>query len=256
MEAAIISEKGRRSKMEDSSFLDLNFAKKGWVFGGIYDGHGGKFTAKYAGEKLDQKFLEKLLFGLSAREAFIETYQEISEELKNQKSGSTAVNFLIKNGEIFTANIGDSRIIVIGEEGFTQLTVDHRVSNPEERERVKKVGGRIFSSYLIKGFKGVMNTRAFGDQQFRSVGVISVPFLNQYRISREDIILLAACDGLFDFMSNEEVASLVREFPEPNQLVEALKKEVLINRRGTDNLTIVVVSLKNLLEIKLKSTGN
>lgn len=256
MEAAIISEKGRRSKMEDTYFLDLNFAKKGWVFGGIYDGHGGKFTAKYLGEKLHQKFLEKLLFGLSAQEAFIETYQEISEKLKNQKSGSTAVNFLIRGNEIFIANIGDSRIIVIGEEGLTQLTVDHRVNNPEERERVKKAGGRIFSSYLIKGFKGVMNTRAFGDQQFRSVGVISVPFLNQYRILRKDLTLIAACDGLFDFMSNKEIANFARRFLEPNQLVEALKKEVLINRRGTDNLTIVVVSLKNLLEIKLKSTGN
>ncbi|PIR02286.1 MAG: hypothetical protein COY73_01145 [Candidatus Nealsonbacteria bacterium CG_4_10_14_0_8_um_filter_37_14] len=243
--SVIISEKGRREALEDSYFLDMNFANRGWIFGGIYDGHNGSFAAEYASENLHLTFLKELLSGFTVEKAFSFSYQQISTKLKNEKSGTTAVNFFIRDGEVFTANIGDSRAIVIGENKVNQLTIDHRVNNPEERERIKKSGGRILGSYVIRGFSGVMNTRVFGDQYFRPVGVISIPFLNRYKISKEDLFLIVGCDGLFDFMENEEVAILAREYPEPDQLAKALKKEVLINRNGTDNLTIITLKIKN-----------
>jgi protein phosphatase 2C family protein 2/3 len=253
METAVISEKGRRFKMEDAYFLDLNFAKKGWVFGGIYDGHSGEFAAKYCSEKLHQKFLKKLTSGLSIEKAFIESYEEISDELKNQDSGTTAVNFLIKDknakyqskgwhgARIFTANVGDSKAIVIGEKEFCQLTVDHRVDNPVERQRIERMGGDIDYPYAYRGFRGLMPTRTIGDQYFKPIGIIATPSVNEYKISEDNFILLAACDGLFDVMRNSEVADFARKIPNPNQLVEILKKEVLENRLGSDNLTIIVL---------------
>ena len=245
MEAAVISEKGRRFKMEDAHFLDLNFADRGWVFGGIYDGHNGRFAANYASENLYQRFLEKLLSGFLPQKAFIETYQAISEELKKQGSGTTAVNFLIKNGEIFTANVGDARVIVIGGKEFHQLTIDHRLDKLSERQRIEEMGGRIEYPYACRGSYGLMPTRTLGDQYFKPVGIIAIPSVNRYKISKKDLTLLAACDGLFDVMSNEEVAGFARKFSDPNQLVKTLQKEVLGDRYGSDNLTIIAVNLKN-----------
>ncbi|MCK4486438.1 MAG: protein serine/threonine phosphatase 2C family protein [Desulfobacterales bacterium] len=244
MEVAVISEKGISLEMEDAHFLDLNFANKGWTFGGVYDGHGGRFAAKYASERVHQIFLERILSGVSPQEAFIETYEAISEDLKTQDSGTTAVNFLIKDRDLFTANAGDARAILITNEGFHQLTVDHRLDNLAERQRVKKMGGDIRYPYACRGYQGLMPTRTIGDQYFKSIGIIATPSVSEYKISEKDLILLVACDGLFDVMSNEEAAGLARKFPEPEPLLEVLKNEVLINRSGTDNLTIIAASLQ------------
>lgn len=244
MKAAIISERGLRPEMEDTHFLDLNFANCGWIFAGIYDGHGGQFAAEYTSKRLHRVFLEKLLAGSSPGKAFIESYETTSEELNNQDSGTTAVNFFIRDKEIFTANAGDARALVIGNTGFRQLTIDHRLANQEERKRVDKKGGHIRYPYVYRGYVGLMPTRTIGDQYFRPVGVIATPSLNECKITEDDLVLLAACDGLFDVMTNEEVAEFAMRFSQPDSLVEALKHEVLLNRFGTDNLTIITVFLK------------
>jgi len=244
MKAVVISERGLRPEMEDAHFLDLNFANCGWIFAGIYDGHGGRFAAEYASKRLHQIVLEKLLSGSSPGGAFIESYETTSEELKTQDSGTTAVNFFIRDKDIFTANVGDARALVINNAGFRQLTVDHRLENMEERKRVEEMGGHIRYPYVYRGYLGLMPTRTIGDQYFKPVGVIATPSVSKYKVAEDDLVLLAACDGLFDVMTNGEVSEFAMRFSQPDSLLEALKHEVLLNRFGTDNLTIIVVFLK------------
>jgi serine/threonine protein phosphatase PrpC len=243
VKAAVISETGYRQEMEDAHFLDLNFANKGWIFGGIYDGHGGNYAAKYASETLHKQFLKYLLAGTSPQEAFVKSYEETSRELGEQGSGTTAVDFLIMDRRIFTANAGDARAIVVNRKEVIQLTVDHRLDNLSERKRVEKMGAYTAYPYVYRGNMGLMPTRTIGDEYFKPVGVIATPSVNEYQISKEDIALVAACDGLFDVMTNEEVADFARRIHNPKALVETLENEVIINRSGTDNLTIIAVSL-------------
>ena len=243
MEAAVIAGKGMRAEMEDAHLLDLNFLNWGWVLVGVYDGHNGSFAAHYAAEKLPGVFQEGLLRGLNPQAAFITSYETISMELGMQDSGTTAVNFLIKDGMVFTANTGDARAIVIGNNSLSQLTVDHRLHNPEERERIERMGGRIIYPYTYRGNLGLMPTRTIGDPYFKAVGVMATPSLAEYEITGDDFMLLAACDGLFDVMTNEEVADFARKSPRPGPLLDGLKDEVLVARAGTDNLTIIAVSL-------------
>ena len=153
MKAAIASEKGIRPTFEDAHFLDLNFAGEGWAYGGVYDGHNGDYAAKYAAENLHRVVLEKMLAGLSPRAAFTEAYQSVSAAVSGQDSGTTAVDFLIKDGRIITANAGDARAIVLSHGGHTQLTVDHRVDDPEERKGPGD-GGRDRISLCNQGSPG------------------------------------------------------------------------------------------------------
>ena len=92
-----------------------------------------------------------------------------------------------------------------------------------------------------------MPTRSIGDEYFRSVGIITDPFTNLYMISNNDLMLIAACDGLFDVMSNQEVAEFVRQYREIESLINSLKEEILIHRMGSDNLTVIVLDLKGLI---------
>jgi serine/threonine protein phosphatase PrpC len=243
MKAAVTSEKGIRPSMEDDHVLDVNFGNKGWIYGGIYDGHNGDYAAKYAAKRLHRIFLENLLGGLEPGKAFTLSYETVSREVSEQESGTTAVDFLIQDKRIYTANAGDARAILVNRKGVSQLTVDHRVDNPDERERVEKMGASIDYPYVVKGYQGLMPTRTIGDQYFKAAGVIATPSLNEYLITPGDSMLISACDGLWDFMNNGEVAALAEEYPEPKSLLNALTPEVLINRLGTDNLTIIAVSL-------------
>lgn len=243
MDAAVVSDQGHRFHMEDTHFLDLDFGGQGWIFGGVYDGHGGSFASEYASQKLHRVFLQKLSIGLSPKDAFIGSYETISDDLASQESGTTAVNFLIKEGHIFAANAGDARAIVIGAKEFHQLTVDHRLDNPAERQRIENMGGVISYPYACRGDRGLMPTRAIGDEYFKPIGIIAKPWVSQYEISESDLVLLAASDGLFDVMTNEEAAEFARKTPEPKRLLQVLKTEVLFNRFGTDNLTMIAVSL-------------
>jgi serine/threonine protein phosphatase PrpC len=142
---------------------------------------------------------------------------------------------------VYSANVGDGRAIVIGDRGIQQLTVDHRIDNPEERERIRKMGGQTKGRHVYREGWWLMPTRTIGDEWFKPVGIIATPFVSKYKILETDVALIAACDGLFDVMANEEIAKLASRFPQPESCLEALRDEVLYNRRGRDNLTMIAV---------------
>jgi serine/threonine protein phosphatase PrpC len=233
--------------MEDTHYLNTSVGRKGCLYFGIYDGHNGCVASYYAGKTVHKEFLKGIKDGQTPQQAFIESYEKVSAGLKSQESGTTAVDVFIKEGTVYTANAGDARVIIISKTNVVQLTVDHRVENLEERERVEKAGGRIVYSYVSNGNGGLMPTRTLGDESFKSVGVIATPFVNEYRISPDDLVLLAACDGLFDNLSNEEAAEFARKELDIKKMLDAIKTEVLVNRCGTDNLTVIAVKLTGQL---------
>jgi serine/threonine protein phosphatase PrpC len=243
VKVAYISEQGRRSEMEDAHFLDANFGHNDWIYGGIYDGHNGSFAARYAASHLHNIFLNKYLSSNLPLQAFTGSYEEISNELTYQESGSTAVDFFIKDGKIYTANAGDARAIIVSQDAVHQLTIDHRLGNTEEEQRIIRMGGDIQPPYVIRGSSSLMPTRTIGDEYFKPVGIIAVPSVYEYKIKKEDLVLIAACDGLFDFMDNDEIAMVTHQQVQPETLLENLKREVLINRHGSDNLTIIAVTI-------------
>ncbi len=241
---AIVSEIGRRKEMEDRYYLDKNFQGKGWLFGGVYDGHGGSFAAEYAADNLHKVFLEKLEADIDEEEAFIKTYEKISQEVSHQDSGTTAANFFLRNKKIFWANVGDVRIIILRKTSGLQLTRDHRLSDDEEKKRILREGGIIKEPYIVLGGQGLMPTRSMGDEKFKSVGVIATPSVGQYDIQPEDKWLIIASDGLFDEMKNEDISLCVKHCEKTSEVADLLKQEVLEEQRGEDNLTIIVVKLK------------
>lgn len=238
-----ISEQGARLEMEDTCFLDANFGGKGWLYGGIYDGHGGKFAAQYVAQHLHRVVLGHIMSGGTPQAAFIIGYETVSDSLQHQTSGTTAADFIITDESIITANAGDSRVILISRDKVVQLTTDHRVDNVIERRRILTSGGLIEGPYVVNNSTGLMPTRSLGDTHFRHIGIIPTPAVSVHRVSADDLFLIAACDGLFDVLTNLEIADLVRHYGTLPTILEAIKTEVLINRRGMDNLTVIGAQL-------------
>jgi serine/threonine protein phosphatase PrpC len=56
-------------------------------------------------------------------------------------------------------------------------------------------------------------SRSIGDQVGKSVGIIAAPELTTYRRQREyDMFVVAASDGVWDVMENEEVVNFVEKY--------------------------------------------
>lgn len=54
-------------------------------------------------------------------------------------------------------------------------------------------------------------SRAFGDFVLKDYGIIAVPDVSHRRLTPEDQFIVLATDGVWDVLSNDEVASIVWE---------------------------------------------
>lgn len=235
-----ISEIGLRSAMEDRHVLEI-LPGLG-LFAGVYDGHGGAEAVEVVAASLHRCFAAALQSGLHPVQAFREAYRLVEEELKGVESGATAATLFLRGGEMSFAHLGDARILLVGPQPIP-LTTDHRVDDPQERARILRAGGRIEDPYVLRGFRGLMPTRSFGDAYFRPVGVIAIPEVGMRRVHPEDRFVVVACDGLFDVLRPSEIAELLLRSPGATTGVESLRDEVFA-RGGIDNLTIIVIEFK------------
>lgn len=142
------------------------------------------------------------------------------------------------------------------------LSVDHKPHVPSEYARILAAGGRVFSVRYEDGMigpprvwlghanlPGLAMSRSLGDFVVHTAGVISRPDIIQYDLqTHEDCYLVVGTDGLWDFMANEEVVSMVHHHAEapPHEavrhLVEAARSKFFSKRAisETDNKNAVL----------------
>jgi len=186
-------------------------------------------------------------------EAIIQTHATIDDiivkETKIKKlplnTGSTSAIAILHSTEttryLFAANLGDSRVVLSRGGVAERLTYDHKATDIREVKRVQSSGGHIFFG-RVGGALAV--SRAFGDCELKSEGVIAVPYISTTELKKEDDLLIVACDGLWDVMTDQEAVDLIRENKEKTtqELSELLLGTALI-KETADNLSIMVIKL-------------
>jgi serine/threonine protein phosphatase PrpC len=155
-------------------------------------------------------------------DALIRSFQDIDVAIREHQSlnaadtsGCTAVTAVITPRYIVCSNAGDSRC-VLGTNGIAKgLSEDHKPSDDLERKRIENAGGSV-QWKRVDGDLAV--SRAFGDFQFKArtdlppaeQKVSCYPDIVVHERCPEDEILLLACDGLWDVMTNNEAIDLAR----------------------------------------------
>jgi serine/threonine protein phosphatase PrpC len=151
------------------------------------------------------------------------------------------------------------------------LSFDHKPDRADERARVEKVDKMIVEemSYQIggetvaiarikdtssKAGSGVAFSRSFGDFEYKNQkhldpslqAVIAVPEVTiRTREDDNDLFVVLACDGVWDVMTNEDVANFCyqRRTMRPTEIADELVQEAL-KLESRDNLSAAVIDLR------------
>jgi serine/threonine protein phosphatase PrpC len=252
-----------RDRMEDS--VVVKTLPNGSLFAAVLDGHNGKFSVDFVSTRLYENLAASKEDSVSERlrRAYEKTESELIDKLVSQidsnrtsedensfpilTSGVVVCSVIIDQKSICCASVGDCRAVLGRKDGTNlQLSVDHNVSDPIERERVKNILSN--DGYV----KGLMVTRSLGNVCFRTrnkiEGQIADPSIRNFPLSSDDSFLLIASDGLFDVMSNEVATStVVRAMRRPSFSPDKAAQELVdkaVARGSSDNICVCIVILE------------
>ncbi|KAK1808565.1 mgpp2cl-1, protein phosphatase 2C-like protein 1 [Friedmanniomyces endolithicus] len=138
---------------------------------------------------------------------------------------------------LYTANVGDARIVLCRNGKALRLSYDHKGSDENEGKRIAGAGGLILNN-RVNGVLAV--TRALGDAYMKDL-VTGHPYTTETVIQPDiDEFMILACDGLWDVCSDQEAVDLIRTTQDPQYASRQLVEHALA-RFSTDNLSCMVV---------------
>lgn len=188
-------------------------------------------------------------------------------------SGSTCVTVLTIGQKLFCSNVGDSRGIVVKKRnGDVQgkiiaqaISRDQKPCQADEAARILKYGGRIDSFrdpeknpigplrvwLKEQDIPGLAMTRSFGDEVASRVGVTAEPEILELDLCPEDRFIVLASDGVWEFLSNEDIAKIVMPYYEcknAEKAAEAVVRESYLKWKDEeddiiDDITCVIIFL-------------
>lgn len=170
---------------------------------------------------------EESLF-LAFTKANREIWQAASRNSRQRGMGTTCTTMAISDSRLFMAHVGDSRAYLFQNGQLFQLSTDHTYVQTLVEQ------GVITPAEAEKHPERNVLTRAMGTHAKVEIDVVCL----SQSFQENDRILLCT-DGLYDYLSNEEIAQflLLPQLSETaQQLVEYAKQ-----RGGHDNITVILV---------------
>lgn len=271
------SMQGWRSSMEDRHKHLIPFDDRSWQlwsYFSIFDGHNGTNTAQSASDHLDIHLLDSLYEMLNHQEnndvksgvpvrssqldlddlraAIKRTYFQLDKDLRKivkDDSGCVCITCLIGPEKIYLINIGDSRALVISNDGRVLAhTEDHKPDDPAEQERIHEAGGKISkptAGDVLRVENQLAMTRVLGDFSMDKHIVPPMADIVEYPRDTSAAFVVLACDGIWDVMTNEDMATFVAQRASSNKLedIAASLLDECLHRRSTDNMSVYIIKL-------------
>jgi protein phosphatase 2C family protein 2/3 len=269
--AATASTIGGRWDMEDAHRILLNAesaAAPSLHYAAVFDGHGGKRAALWAADHL-HGYLAKLPDDSPARVhgAFLEADADLRTYLKGIRSyspddsGTTVAAVVItpfrdSNAvvpdlwRVTTAHAGDSRVLLVTPDGV-EATRDHKPDNEVEERRIRAAGGTVSRRGACARVDGTCAvSRALGDFSYKQNGkktaaaqrITALPDVEAHQITSRTRVVVA-CDGLFEKLTNDQVAETVRSAGTAEACARALVERAL-KSGSRDNISVIAIWLE------------
>lgn len=247
---------GVRANHEDAHVLD-----HGLCLAAVFDGHVGDDASVFAAERLPLHLGAQgdCRPDVALQGAFASCEAEMLETFPDGcEAGTTATAAVVRavgDGDfrIHVANCGDSRALLWRKEtGSILATRDHRPDDEDEKSRIEAAGGTVCDDFDPPRIDGALAcSRALGSFGYKSGGkdpalqkVSCVPDIYEWEASVGDILLIA-CDGVFDTISNEKLVAAVCQRDAEGDLGRRLADtlELCIKQDCDDNMTLLAIEL-------------
>ena len=188
------------------------------------------------------------------KKAFHKAEKEISKsDIDANFSGTTCVMTFQIGNKLITANVGDSRGIIIKGDKAIPLSIDQKPNDENEMKRIIKNGGEV-SQYEEDGIKsgpyrvwkkgemypGIAMSRSIGDLLASTLGVIPEPEFIEMDIDKDTKFAVLASDGVWEFLDNKKVKDLVMPFYKKNDPEGACKLLISESTKWWNEEDIVV----------------
>ncbi|URE21547.1 phosphatase 2C [Musa troglodytarum] len=270
------------SLLEDQSQIEsgpLSLLDSGpyGTFVGVYDGHGGPETSRYINNHLFQhlKRFATEQQSMSAdviRKAFQATEEGFVSLVTKQwptnpqiaAVGSCCLVGVLCGGMLYTANLGDSRVVLgklvkaTGEVLAVQLSAEHNAGIESVRQELQSMHPEDKQIVVLKHnvwrVKGLIQvSRSIGDvylkkaefnreplypkfrlrEPFKKPILSSEPSISVQPLQPQDQFLIFASDGLWEHLSNQEAVDIVHNNPRSGtarRLIKAALQEAAKKR--------------------------
>ena len=207
---------------------------------GVFDGHG--LQGHLVSDEIKNYLMNVKFDQYYSKQSIISMFNSLSKSIENSKnfdpfcSGSTAVITHITKDKIICANCGDSRAILISENGIVKISRDHKPELRDEKKRIIASGGRVDKIYGMGPYRvwfkdgdypGLAMSRSIGDTLAHKIGVSSIPEIKEFNISNvKPIAIVVASDGVWEFMSNEQVKNILMKYKYDQDAIRCSKEIV------------------------------
>ncbi|CAE8656314.1 unnamed protein product, partial [Polarella glacialis] len=249
---------------------------------GVADGHGefGEVSANFIRRHLPPLVAQSPNFSAGRLvEALLDAFAQTellqqSAGLPLWASGACVTAALVSPTHIFVANCGDCRAVVSEQLVARDLSSDHNVENAlsEEIRRVLSAGGTITPDkrVTIPGAPGrLATTRSLGDYWAKPQGppeghvVSALPEVRTISRHPGQKYLILASDGIFGFMSSQDVLNLCHQAASQapqsaplSHLANSVVCTAVQEKQSDDNATCVIVDLARVASHNSEGFGN
>lgn len=262
-------DQGGRSHMEDRVVVHQLDADNLLV--AVFDGHAGASAANFAARRIVGEFEAAAVEDRPS--TLLRAWRTMCCDWagRGNETGTTATVALLENEAVYAINCGDSRAALVQIDRIRQrqrrvgtvvgVTVDHRVDDPTELERLSAAGGEVSCDRgvmrIVKGDWRLAVARAMTSASWLRSGVSNEADAYTWTdLACDDAggegpshALIVATDGVWNSVSTKDAARLVAEWSSVEggisaELAAKMLCDEAMRRGGNDNRAAVVVFMQ------------
>ena len=144
----------------------------------------------------------------------------------------TAVLINLETGRLDVCHVGDTRLYILKDEVFTQITHDHSLVG------VMEESGQISEDAAMRHPRRNIITRSIG----KEILYDDSGYIQTHTLHLEPCTLILCSDGLYDMVHSSQTKQILQEPIPTDKRVEKLI-DAALEAGGKDNVTVIVIDL-------------
>lgn len=165
-----------------------------------------------------------------------------------------------KTGQVFVANLGDSRCTICTNGKIFRLTKDHKPLDKKENKRINNAGYTVSDGRINSNLIRINISRTFGDIYLKNISdlcsleqaLIALPDITIFekQIQNNDFLILTS-DGISNIMRTKQLCLNVHKYLQNNyplsRICRRIIKKCFADKFGQDNMTCLIIKFNENL---------